>query len=454
MKLLVANRGEIAVRVIRTAREMGIPTVAVYSTADAQTPAVEMADEAVCIGPPPARESYLDMRNVIGAAEVTGCDAVHPGYGFLSENPEFATECARNGIRFVGPAPEVMQRMGDKIEAKRAAVQADLPVLGGSDGPVTDIALAREAAASAGYPVLLKASAGGGGRGMRRVEGPDELDRAFGNAAQEALAAFGDGSLYVEKLLGGARHVEVQVLADGLGGVLVVGDRECSIQRRHQKVVEEGPAPNLPDSTREGLHSAAERACRAWDYTSAGTLEFLVDAEGDFYFLELNARLQVEHPVTELVSGMDIVAEQLRIADGQVLSRTGRVEADGHAIECRVNAEDPSFDFRPAAGRLGLFQLAAGPGVRVDTFCRTGGYVPPYYDSLIAKLCVWAPDRRRAVARMRRALRESVVEGVPTTLPLLREIAQDELFMSGSYTTAFLAERADHLPSLGGGGVR
>jgi acetyl-CoA carboxylase biotin carboxylase subunit len=449
VKLLVANRGEIAVRVIRTARELGIPTVAVYSTADAQTPAVEMADEAVCIGPPPARESYLDMRNVIGAAEVTGCDAVHPGYGFLSENPEFATECARNGIRFVGPAPEVMQRMGDKIEAKRAAVEAGLPVLGGSDGPVTDIAVARAAADSAGYPVLLKASAGGGGRGMRRVEGPDELDRAFGNAAQEALAAFGDGSLYVEKLLEGARHVEVQVLADGLGGVLIVGDRECSIQRRHQKVVEEGPAPNLLDSTREGLHSAAERACRAWDYKSAGTLEFLVDAKGDFYFLELNARLQVEHPVTELVSGMDIVAEQLRIADGQVLSRTGRIEANGHAIECRINAEDPAFDFRPAAGRL-----ASGPGVRVDTFCKTGGYVPPFYDSLIAKLCVWAPDRPRAVARMQRALHESVVEGVPTTLPLLEEISHDEVFGSGSYTTAFLTERAEFLPSLGGGAGR
>ncbi|MGB1627770.1 MAG: acetyl-CoA carboxylase biotin carboxylase subunit [Miltoncostaeaceae bacterium] len=453
MKLLVANRGEIAVRVIRTARELGIPTVAVYSTADAQTPAVEMADEAVCIGPPPARESYLDVRNVIGAAEVTGCDAVHPGYGFLSENPEFATECARNGIRFVGPAPEVMQRMGDKIEAKRAAVEAGLPVLGGSDGPVTDLEIARAAAESAGYPVL-KASAGGGGRGMRRVEGPAELDRAFENAAQEALAAFGDGSLYVEKLLEGARHVEVQVLADGLGGVLIVGDRECSIQRRHQKVVEEGPAPNLLDSTREGLHAAAERACRAWGYKSAGTLEFLVDAAGDFYFLELNARLQVEHPVTELVSGMDIVAEQLRIADGQVLSRTGRIAPNGHAIECRVNAEDPAFDFRPAAGRLGTFHLAAGPGVRVDTFCRSGGYVPPYYDSLIAKLCVWAPDRPRAVARMRRALGESVVEGVPTTLPLLEEISQEEVFMSGRYTTSYLVDRAAHLPSLGGGGGR
>ncbi|MFZ4755395.1 MAG: acetyl-CoA carboxylase biotin carboxylase subunit [Miltoncostaeaceae bacterium] len=451
MKLLVANRGEIAVRVLRTARELGIPTVAVYSTADANSLAVEMADEAVCIGPPAARDSYLDVRNVIGAAEVTGCDAVHPGYGFLSENPDFATECANNGIRFVGPAPEVMARMGDKIRAKDAAIEAGLPVLGGSEGGVRDVAAARVAADAAGFPILLKASAGGGGRGMRRVDSADELERAFENASQEALAAFSDGSLYVEKLLEGARHVEVQVLADGLGGVLICGDRECSIQRRHQKVVEEGPAPNLPDATRERMHAAAEEACRAWDYKSAGTLEFLVDKHGEFYFLELNARLQVEHPVTELVSGLDIVAEQLRVADGQVLSRTGRIEANGHSIECRINAEDPAFDFRPAAGRLDEFRLAAGPGVRVDTYCRSKGYVPPYYDSLLAKLCVWAPDRPRAVARMQRALDESVVTGLPTTLPLLREIARDELFATGSYTTGFLVDRAEFLPSLGGG---
>ena len=451
MKLLVANRGEIAVRVIRTALELGIPTVAVYSTADANSLAVEMADEAVCIGPPAARDSYLDVRNVIGAAEVTGCDAVHPGYGFLAENPDFATECANNGIRFVGPAPEVMARMGDKIRAKEAATQAGLPVLGGSEGGVSDVAAARVAAEAAGFPILLKASAGGGGRGMRRVDSADELERSFENASQEALAAFGDGSLYVEKLLEGARHVEVQVLADGMGGVLICGDRECSIQRRHQKVVEEGPAPNLPDATRERMHAAAEEACRAWDYKSAGTLEFLVDKHGEFYFLELNARLQVEHPVTELVSGLDIVAEQLRVADGQMLSRTGRIEANGHAIECRINAEDPAFDFRPAAGRLDEFRLAAGPGVRVDTYCRSKGYVPPYYDSLLAKLCVWAPDRPRAVARMQRALDESVVTGLPTTLPLLREIARDELFATGSYTTGFLVDRAEFLPSLGGG---
>ena len=451
MKLLVANRGEIAVRVIRTALELGIPTVAVYSTADANSLAVEMADEAVCIGPPAARDSYLDVRNVIGAAEVTGCDAVHPGYGFLAENPDFATECANNGIRFVGPAPEVMARMGDKIRAKDAATQAGLPVLGGSEGGVSDVAAARVAADAAGFPILLKASAGGGGRGMRRVDSADELERAFENASQEALAAFSDGSLYVEKLLEGARHVEVQVLADGMGGVLICGDRECSIQRRHQKVVEEGPAPNLPDATRERMHAAAEEACRAWDYKSAGTLEFLVDKHGEFYFLELNARLQVEHPVTELVSGLDIVAEQLRVADGQMLSRTGRIEANGHSIECRINAEDPAFDFRPAAGRLDEFRLAAGPGVRVDTYCRSKGYVPPYYDSLLAKLCVWAPDRPRAVARMQRALDESVVTGLPTTLPLLREISRDELFATGSYTTGFLVDRAEFLPSMGGG---
>jgi acetyl-CoA carboxylase biotin carboxylase subunit len=450
VKLLVANRGEIAVRVIRTAREMEIPTVAIYSTADAESLAVELADEAVCVGPPAARDSYLNVANVLGAAAITGCDAVHPGYGFLSENPQFATDCARQGITFVGPAPEVMARMGDKVEAKRAAIAAGLPVLGGSDGPVSTLAEAAAAAEDAGYPILLKAAAGGGGRGMRRVERAGELEGAFSTAAQEAQAAFGDGSLYVEKLLEGARHVEVQILADGLGGVLVVGDRECSIQRRHQKVVEEGPAPNLPDQTRTRMHEASLRAAREWGYRSAGTLEFLVDAEGSFYFLELNARLQVEHPVTELVSGMDIVAEQLKVAQGGLLTRTGVCEPDGHAIESRINAEDPAFDFRPAAGRLKEFRMAGGPGVRVDTWGRPGGLIPPHYDSLLAKLCVHAADRPRAVARMRRALDETLVTGVPTTVPLLADISRDPVFRSGRYTTAFLAERAADLPSLAG----
>ena len=448
MKLLVANRGEIAVRIIRSARELGIPTVAVYSTIDADTLAVDLADEAVCIGPPPARDSYLKISNVLAAAEITGCDAVHPGYGFLAESPAFAKACAAEGITFVGPSPEVMQRMGDKIAANHAAREAGLPVLEGSDGPVADVRAAMAAAERAGYPVLLKAAAGGGGKGMRRVERSGDLAGAFEVAQREAEAAFSDGGLYVERLLEGARHVEVQVLADGLGGALVAGDRECSIQRRHQKLIEEAPAPHLPDATRVAMHQAALRAVKAWDYRSAGTLEFLVDAEGNFVFLELNARLQVEHPVTELVTGLDLVAEQLHVATGGLLSRTGIAPAVGHAIECRINAEDPSRDFRPGAGRLRDFRVAGGPGIRVDTHCEPGEAVPPHYDSLLAKLCVWAPDRPRAIARLRRALDETSVTGIPTTLPLLEDISLDAPFVEGRYTTAYLVERAEHLPSL------
>jgi acetyl-CoA carboxylase biotin carboxylase subunit len=448
VKLLVANRGEIAVRIIRSARELDIPTVAIYSTADADSLAVELADEAVCVGPPAAAESYLVIRNVIGAAEVTGCTAVHPGYGFLSENASFARACADNGITFVGPSPEVMERMGDKVDAKLAAIEAGLPVLPGSDGPVASVEAAVAAAEAAGFPVLLKAAAGGGGRGMRRVETAEELPSAFEVAQMEAQAAFSDGSLYVEKLLEGARHVEVQIMADGLGGVLVAGDRECSIQRRHQKLLEEAPAPNLPDATRAAMHEACLRAARVWGYRSAGTMEFLVDAAGNFYFLELNARLQVEHPVTELVSGLDLVAEQLRIAQGGVLSLTGVAPVAGAAIECRINAEDPARDFMPAAGRLREFRIAQGPGIRVDTYCRPGMLVPPYYDSLVAKLCMWAADRPRAVARMARALDETVIEGIATTLDLHRDIAGELSFREGRYTTSYLTERADALPSL------
>ena len=448
MKLLVANRGEIAVRVMRTARELGIPTVAVYSTADRNALHVSLADEAVCVGPPAAAGSYLNVSNVLGAAEVTGADAIHPGYGFLSENAEFAEACARENVTFVGPSPEVMARMGDKIQAKDAAREAGLPGLPGSDGAVPDVAGALAAAEEAGYPVLLKASAGGGGKGMRRVDGPDELPAAYELAQAEAIAAFGDGSLYVERLLLGGRHVEVQVVADGLGGVLICGDRECSIQRRHQKLVEEAPAPNLPDATRDAMHAACEEAVRVWGYRSAGTLEFLVDDEGGFYFLELNARLQVEHPVTELVTGLDLVAEQLRVADGGLLSATGRATVRGAAIECRLNAEDPAYDFRPGAGRIDEFVMPAGPGVRVDTHVSPGVRVPPDYDSLLAKLCVWAPDRDKAVARLQRALGEAEVTGIPTTLPLLRDIAAEERFGAGRYNTAYLVDRAEHLPSL------
>ena len=450
MKLLIANRGEIAVRVIRTAREMGIPTVAVYSPADEDTLAVDLADEAVCIGPPAARDSYLNIQHVLGAAKITGCTAVPPGYGFLAENATFARACAEEGLTFVGPDPAVMERMGDKIAAKAAAREAGLPVLEGSDGPVVDVAAAQEAAARAGFPILLKAAAGGGGKGMRRVERPEELPGAFEVAQREAEAAFNDGGLYVERLLEGARHVEIQVMADGQGGGLVCGDRDCSIQRRHQKLVEEAPAPHLPAATRDAMHEAALRAIRAWGYKSAGTLEFLVDAEGNFFFLELNARLQVEHPVTELVTGLDLVAEQLRVAQGGLLSRTGRLEANGASIECRINAEDPAHDFRPGAGRLREFRMPGGPGIRVDTHCGPGETIPPYYDSLLGKLCVWGPDRPSAIRRLHRALDEALVSGIPTTLPVLRDIAHDAPFMEGRYSTAYMVERADRLPSLAG----
>jgi acetyl-CoA carboxylase biotin carboxylase subunit len=449
VKLLVANRGEIAVRVVRAAREMGIPTVAVYSTADADTLAVELADEAVCIGPPTAVDSYLNVRNVLAAAEITGCDAVHPGYGLLSESAAFARACADQGLTFVGPDPGVMERMGDKARTREEAQAVGLPVLPGSDGPVRDLAEAAAAADHIGYPILLKAVAGGGGRGMRRVERPGDLAAALDVAAREATAAFGDGGLYVERALDGARHVEIQVLADGVGGVLVCGDRDCSIQRRHQKLVEEAPAPRLPAATRDAMHDAAYRATRLWGYRSAGTLEFLLDDEGGFHFLELNARLQVEHPVTELVTGLDLVGEQLRVASGELLRQTGRAEPRGHAIEVRINAEDPSRGFRPAAGRLREFRMAGGPGVRVDTHCAPGGLVPPYYDSLLAKLCVWAPDRARAVARLARALDETVVTGIPTTLALLAEIAEEPAFAAGRYDTGYLVERAEALPALG-----
>jgi acetyl-CoA carboxylase biotin carboxylase subunit len=326
-------------------------------------------------------------------------------------------------------------------------------VLEGSDGPVQDVKAALEAAERAGYPILLKAAAGGGGKGMRRVERPGDLAQAFEVAQREAEAAFSDGGLYVERLLEGARHVEIQVMADGQGGALVAGDRECSIQRRHQKLVEEASAPHLPAATREAMQQAALRAVKAWDYRSAGTLEFLVDQHGEFFFLELNARLQVEHPVTELVTGLDLVAEQLNVAAGGLLSMTGVAPARGHAIECRINAEDPSRDFRPGAGRLDDYRIAQGPGIRVDTHCEPGESVPPHYDSLLGKLCVWAADRPRAVARLRRALLETSITGIPTTLPLLRDIAHEAVFTEGRYTTAYLTDRADHLPTLAGAGV-
>jgi acetyl-CoA carboxylase biotin carboxylase subunit len=438
-KVLVANRGEIAVRVIRALHELGVEAVAVYSTADADALHVKLADEAVRIGPPPASESYLRIPSVIAAAETTGCDAVHPGYGFLSENPAFVQACEENDLVFIGPPADVMARMGDKSDAKAEMKAADVPLVPGSEGAAT-LAEAQSAARELGFPILLKASAGGGGKGMRLVTEEGEVEALYATASSEAEAAFGDGSLYVEKAVVPARHVEIQVLCDTQGGVLTLGERECSIQRRHQKLIEESPSAALDPETREAMEAAAERACRAIGYRNAGTFEFLLGPDGSFYFIELNARLQVEHPVTELVTGIDVVREQVRIAAGEPLALTGRAPRKGHAIELRINAEDPAHDFRPSPGRLTRFRPPLGPGVRLDTYVSEGAVIPPYYDSLVAKLIVHDLDRDAAIRRAERALGELEVEGVPTTAPLLAEILGSAAFRSGRYSTSFLTE--------------
>ncbi|HEY6052459.1 MAG TPA: acetyl-CoA carboxylase biotin carboxylase subunit, partial [Gaiellaceae bacterium] len=436
-RVLVANRGEIAVRVIRALHELGVEAVAVYSTADKDAMHVHLADQAVCIGPPLAGESYLKMPSVVAAAVTTGCEAVHPGFGFLAENPAFVRACVDNDLVFIGPGAEVMEQMGDKIAARQAMQAAGVPTVPGTEGAST-LADARIAAEELGFPVLLKASAGGGGKGMRLVHAPDELEVAYQTAASEAEAAFGDPTLYVEKAVVPARHVEIQVLCDGHGGVLTLGERECSIQRRHQKLVEESPSAALTPETREEMESAAERACRATGYLNAGTFEFLVGADGGFYFIELNARIQVEHPVTELVTGIDIVREQLRIAAGERLEPTGRAPRRGHAIEVRINAEDPARDFMPAPGTVTRFRPSLGPGVRLDSAILEGMTIPPFYDSMLAKLIVWDADRPAAIARALRALRELEVEGVPTTREVAMEVLRSPEFASGAYSTSTL----------------
>jgi acetyl-CoA carboxylase biotin carboxylase subunit len=436
-RVLVANRGEIAVRVIRALHELGIEAVAVYSTADEDAMHVRLADRAVRIGPPPAADSYLNIQSVIAAAMTTGCEAVHPGYGFLAENDEFVRMCEDNDLVFVGPPADVMARMGDKALAKQEMRAAGVPLVPGTEG-ATDPDEASAAAAQLGFPVLLKAAAGGGGKGMRLVTEPDELHDAFQRAAAEAHAAFGDGTLYVEKAITPARHVEIQVLCDDHGTVLTCGERECSIQRRHQKLIEESPSPALDPELREEMEAAAERACRHIGYRNAGTFEFLVGPEGAFSFIELNARLQVEHPVTELVTGLDIVRQQIRIAAGLALEHGGRAARGRHAIEMRINAEDPRADFRPSPGRLTRFRPPLGPGVRVDTFVEEGSTIPPYYDSMIAKVVVLDNNRDLAIARARRALEELEIEGVPTTRDVLHEILGSDEFRSGEYSTSFL----------------
>jgi acetyl-CoA carboxylase, biotin carboxylase subunit len=437
-RVLVANRGEVAVRVIRALHELGIEAVAVYSTADAGALHTRLADQAVCIGPPAAADSYLNMPSVVAAAQTTGCEAVHPGWGFLAENPAFVRACDDNELVFIGPSAEVMARMGDKAHAKVELAAAGIPLVPGAE--TASPAEARAAANDAGYPVLLKARAGGGGKGMRLVETPDELDDAYARASAEALAAFGDGRLYLEKAIAPARHIEVQVLCDADGGVLTLGERECSIQRRHQKLIEESPSPAVDEPVRAAMEDGVARACVKIGYVNAGTLEFLLDADGNFYFIELNARLQVEHPVSELVTGLDIVREQIRIASGSPLAVTGRAPRRGHAIEVRINAEDPAHGFAPAPGVVTRFRPPLGPGVRVDTHVEDGTVIPPHYDSLAAKVIVWDETRPAAIERCRRALGELELRGIPTTREAALEILANESFRSGSYSTRFLEE--------------
>ncbi|HEX8299690.1 MAG TPA: acetyl-CoA carboxylase biotin carboxylase subunit [Rubricoccaceae bacterium] len=443
-KVLIANRGEIALRVIRTCREMGIKTVAVYSTADRDSLPVRFADEAVCIGPPPSARSYLHVPSIIAAAEVTGADAIHPGYGFLSENAGFAQVCDDHGMIFIGPKPETIAKMGDKSVAKETMVAAGVPVVPGSEGAVADIAEGLDAARIAGFPVMIKASAGGGGRGMRMCPEESEFANLFEQASNEALNAFGDGRLYIEKFVEGPRHIEVQLLGDGQGTVVHFGERECSIQRRHQKLLEEAPSPVVDADLRARIGAAAVAGALAVDYRGAGTVEFLLDAHGDFYFMEMNTRIQVEHPVTEEVTGEDLIEWQLRVASGEKVTGGDRTPV-GHSIECRINAEDPFRGFAPSPGRITAFHTPKGRGVRCDTHVFAGYTVPPTYDSMIAKLIVRDATRERAIEKMRRALDEFVVEGIRTTIPFHKQLLMDDRFRSGDFDTKFL-ERFELTP--------
>jgi acetyl-CoA carboxylase biotin carboxylase subunit len=436
-KILIANRGEIALRIQRACRELGIHSVAVHSTADAEAMHVRLADESVCIGPPPARDSYLNIPAILSAALVTGAEAIHPGYGFLSENAGFAEMVEAHGLTFIGPSSAHIRMMGDKIAAKEAMAKLGVPLVPGSDGVVADVAKARDVAAHVGYPVLIKASAGGGGRGMKVARTADELEDAFRIARTEARAAFGNDAVYMEKYLDHPRHIELQILADGHGNVVHFGERDCSLQRRHQKLLEEAGSPALTSAGRDRLGATATAALQKLGYRNAGTLEFLYQ-DGQFAFIEMNTRLQVEHPITEMVCGIDLVREQIRIAAGAAL---GYVQSDimfiGHAIECRINAEDPAT-FMPTPGRVTAFHAPGGLGVRVDSALYAGYFVPPYYDSLVAKLIVHAPTRADAINRMRRALDEFAVVGIQTTIPLHQRIVDDPEFQRGDYTIHWL----------------
>lgn len=436
-KILIANRGEIALRVIRTCREMGIETIAVYSTADKNSLHVRFADEAVCIGNPPAHESYLNIPRIMAACEITNADAIHPGYGFLAENAKFAKICTDNGIKFIGPTAEMISAMGDKITAKETMIKVGVPVIPGSDGLIGDIEEAKEIAKEIGYPVILKATAGGGGKGMRVVWKEEDLERSFNTAQAESLAAFRNDGVYLEKFIEDPHHIEIQIIGDQYGTVAHLSERDCSIQRRHQKLVEESPSPFVTQELREKMGAAAIKAAKAINYESVGTIEFLVDKHKNFYFMEMNTRIQVEHCVTEEITNCDLIKEQIKIAAGEKISGKNYYP-QAHAIECRINAEDPYHDFRPSPGRITTFHAPGGHGVRVDSHAYAGYNIPPYYDSMIGKLIAVAQTREEAINTMHRALTEYVVEGVKTTIPFHLQLMKNEQFRSGKFTTKFL----------------
>ena len=437
-KVLIANRGEIALRVIRACRELGIQTVAVHSEADRESLHVRFADDEVCIGPPPSRESYLKISRLIAAAEITGADAIHPGYGFLAENAEFAETCVASNIAFIGPTADQIRQMGDKAAARRTMSEVGVPVVPGTPGPVEDAEQALDFAKGIGFPVIIKAAAGGGGKGMRVARDADDFARSFQLARSEALSAFGNGDVYVEKYLERPRHIEFQILGDRHGNILHLGERDCSVQRRHQKLIEEAPSPAMTPKLREEMGKAAVAGSKAINYVGAGTIEMLLDADGKYYFMEMNTRIQVEHPVTEMLTGIDIVKEQIRVAAGEKLSFTSLPPLRGHVIECRVNAEDPARNFQPSPGKITAFHPPGGPGVRLDSHVYAGYTVPPYYDSLLAKLIVQGRDRPEALSRMRVALESFVVEGVTTTIPFLARVMQNNRFVRGDVDTKFL----------------
>lgn len=436
-KVLIANRGEIALRIIRACREMGINTVAVYSEADRDALHVRFADEAICIGPPPSKESYLNIPRIMAAAEVTGADAIHPGYGFLAENANFADICISSGITFIGPMPDMITAMGDKAFAKDTMKKAGVPVVPGSDGVIKSAEEAKRIAKEIGLPVIIKATAGGGGRGMRIVRDLDELEKAFNTASAEAESAFGNGGVYIEKYLEEPRHIEIQILGDKFGNVIHLGERDCSVQRRHQKLIEESPSPAVDEALREAIGGAAVKGAKSVKYLGAGTIEFLLDKNKNFYFMEMNTRIQVEHCVTEMVTGIDLVKEQIHIANGKRLS-VKKMKLNGHAIECRLNAEDPNYDFRPSPGKITSLHFPGGNGIRIDSHVYEEYVIPPYYDSMIGKLIVHAKTREEAIDKMYSALDEIIIEGVKTTIPFHKKVMKNERFRSGHFDTKFI----------------